>query len=83
MSPRDALHQLVDDLPEGDLPVAARLLEALRSAEDPIQRALAQAPFDDEPDDDDRDGGLTEARAEADAGGGLSTRDLRCRLGLA
>jgi hypothetical protein len=30
MSPRDALHRLVDDLPEKELPTAARVLEALR-----------------------------------------------------
>lgn len=82
MSPRDALHQLVDDLPESELPSAARLLEALRDADDPVGRVLARAPLDDEPDDDDFDGGLTEARAEADAGGGVATDELRRRLGL-
>lgn len=30
MSPRDALHRLVDDLPEKELPTATRVLEALR-----------------------------------------------------
>lgn len=31
MRPRDALHRLVDDLSEGELPAAARLLEELRT----------------------------------------------------
>ncbi len=79
MSPRDALHRLVDDLPEKELSAAARLLEALRHAEEPVTRALAQAPFDDEP-DDDFDNTLTEARAEADAGGGVTTEELWRRL---
>jgi hypothetical protein len=43
---------------------------------------LAEAPFDDEPDRDDDDDGLTEARAEAERGGGISTEELERRLGL-
>jgi hypothetical protein len=82
MSPRDAIRRLVEDLPEEDLPTALRVLEALRDTGDPVSRALVHAPLDDEPDDDDADGGLTEARADADAGRGIATPDLRRRLGL-
>jgi len=71
MSPREALHQLVDDLPEMDLPTASRVLEALRDTSDSVRRALDHAPMDDEPDADDADGGLTEARRDAEAGCGL------------
>ena len=80
MSSRDAIRRLVDDLPEEDLPTALRVLEALRDTGDPVSRALLRAPLDDEPDDDDIDGGLTEARADADAGRGIATPELR--LGL-
>lgn len=65
MSPRDALHKLVDDLPDEELPTATRVLEALRATTDPVLRALSAAPDDGEPDDDDFDGGLSEARREA------------------
>ncbi len=65
MAPRQALHRLVDALPEQDLPTASRVLEALSLTADPVGRALAAARRDDEPDDDDFDGGLSEARKEA------------------
>ena len=72
MTSRQALHHLVDDLPEPDLPTATRVLEALSLTRDPVDRSLASAPFDDEVDDDDFDGGLSEARREADHGELLS-----------
>lgn len=53
MGRREALHQLIDDLPEQDLPIATRVLEALRATGDPVLRALLSAPVDDEPDNDD------------------------------
>lgn len=61
---REALHHLVDRLPEYRLATAREVLEALGSVS-PLARSLAKAPIDDEPDDDDFDGGLTEAREEA------------------
>jgi hypothetical protein len=42
-------------------------LEALHAAPAPFY-SLEDAPLDDEPDADDRDGGLTEAHAQADRG---------------
>ena len=80
MTARDRLHLLVDELPESDVPTAERVLGALRETA-PLY-TLEDAPFDDEPDDDDRDGGLTEARAQADAGMGIPTTELEKRLGL-
>ena len=74
---REALHRLVEDLPEDDLPTAARVLEALSATADPMRRALDQAPFDDEPDDDDLDGGLKAARKEAETEPGITTAELR------
>jgi hypothetical protein len=44
--------------------------------------AIDEAPLDEEPDDDDRDGGLSEARAQAGAGLGISTTELEKRLGI-
>lgn len=83
MSPRHALHQLLDELPERDLPTVTRVLEALRATvEHPLVKALDHAPVDDEPDDDDFDGGLSEARRAADEGLGVTTVELRRELGL-
>jgi hypothetical protein len=48
------------------LVTAARILTALEQPIDPLKVALANAPLDDEPDDDDFDGGLTEALAETE-----------------
>ena len=60
-----------------------RVLEALRATvQDPLIRALDQAPADDKPDDDDFDGGLTEARSAADEGQSMTTAQLRRELGL-
>jgi hypothetical protein len=82
MTAREALHCLVDDLAEGDLITATRVLEALKVAGDPMEYTLRTAPADDEPDDDDFDGGLTEARQEAAAGDILSHEEVKRELGL-
>jgi len=76
------LHRIVDDLPEGDLPAVQRVLEALKATADPVGRALASAPADDEPDEDDFDGGLSEARRQAQSGQHLSHAEAKRELGL-
>ena len=55
---------------------AGRLLVGLTMTADPVERALLLAPIDDEPDTDDDDGGLTEARQELARGEGISTEEL-------
>lgn len=82
MTARQALHQLVDALPENDLPTATRVLQALSGTPDPVESSLARAPLDDEADDDDFDGGLTEARREAREGNLLSHDEVKRELGL-
>jgi hypothetical protein len=67
MGSRDTLHRLVDELSEDDIPIGERVLQALYKTAAP-HVPLDTAPFDDEPDDDDFDGGLTEARADAESG---------------
>jgi hypothetical protein len=47
-----------------------------------VDRGLLSAPADDEPDREDADGGLTEARQELARGEGISTEELRRELGL-
>ncbi len=66
MNTRQTLHDLVDHLPEEDLITAVRVLKGLELAPDPLKVLLENAPIDDEPDDDDFDGGLTEALQETE-----------------
>lgn len=49
MEDRQALHTLVDELPEPEVAAARRFLEYLRQTADPLRLALDSAPVDDEP----------------------------------
>jgi hypothetical protein len=82
MCHRDTLHRIVDSLPEEDLATAGRLLVGLTVTANAVERALLLAPFDDEPDTDDDDGGLTRAREELACREGISTEELERELGL-
>ena len=82
MTTRQLLHDIVDSLPERDLITAVRVLKGLELTPDPVRLALENAPVDDEPDDDDFDGGLTNARADVQAGRTTSTEELLRRLGI-
>lgn len=82
---REAIRQLVDDLDESDLPTAERLLRALRDTsgeDDPVLRALDNAPLDDEPETEEERAGAAEARAEADRGELIPHEEALRRLGL-
>jgi hypothetical protein len=80
MTARGDLHRLIDILPEGDIPTAMRVLEALSISADPVVRSLALAPIDEEPDDDDFDGGLNAARKEAQEGDLMSHDEVKRSL---
>lgn len=56
MQQRQALHTLVDEIPEQELAVAQRFLEYLRlQTVDPLRVFLSSAPWEDEPvTEDDR-----------------------------
>ena len=66
MTTREMLHGIVDELPESDLVTAVRILRGLELVPVPLETLLASALIDDEPDDDDFDGGLTEALSETE-----------------
>ena len=66
--------------PPSASPAAAEALRRLSSVS--VLQALDQAPLDDEPDDDNLDGKLTEARRAAAEGRGVTTDELRHRLRL-
>lgn len=46
MTGREALHRLIDELPEHDVEVASRILGGLKATRDPVLRALMTAPAD-------------------------------------
>jgi hypothetical protein len=79
MTTREALHRLVDELPDDALAAAERELASLR--DDPMLRALALAPVDDEPVTDEDRADLAAARAEYRRGETLSNEDVRRAMG--
>ncbi|MEA2239469.1 MAG: hypothetical protein QOC81_4193 [Thermoanaerobaculia bacterium] len=82
MTTRELLHAIVDSLPEYELKRAENMLTALNQPAASLSSVLASAPLDDEPDDDDFDGGLTAARHQAQSGQTISHEELLRRLGL-
>ena len=65
MTDKQRLHELVEKLPEDEVQAVLAYVERLEARmHDPLHRVLADAPIDDEADDDDFDGGLSEARRE-------------------
>ncbi|MBI3979616.1 MAG: hypothetical protein HY331_15655 [Chloroflexi bacterium] len=81
MTTRDDLYRLIDELPEGDLEVAKRLLEDLTSG-DPVLRALATASVDDEPETEEERLAVEEGKADLAAGRVVSLEDVKRELGL-
>jgi len=59
------LHRLVDQVPRHRLHLIARLVEAVLSEEDPVARALDNAPEDNEPVTEEDLRELDEARGAA------------------
>lgn len=84
MESRDEIHRLVDALPERQAILAKRLLEVLleeAKAEDPLLRALYNAPIDDEPVMSEEDESVKEALQAVSGGEVVSDDDLWKRLG--
>jgi hypothetical protein len=77
---RDTLHDLVDRIPEEELPAARRFLEYL--AVSPAYRAALSAPPDDEPVTDADDAAITRARDEIRAGQIVSHDEILREFGL-
>ncbi|MEJ7812312.1 MAG: hypothetical protein WKG32_18015 [Gemmatimonadaceae bacterium] len=82
MTTKERVHRLVDMLPARELETAARVLEGLAalSVSDPVARALALAPEDDEPETDEERAAVAEARAEMQRGGVIPHADVRREL---
>jgi len=84
MTVKERLHELVDELPEGAPAAAAeRMLAHLgRLQDDPVLRALIDAPLDDEPESEEEKAAVAEGLAALARGDVLSDEELRSELGL-
>jgi hypothetical protein len=81
MTTRQVVHQLLDELPDELLAMAAERLAALR--DDAFLRFLVTAPVDDEPLDDEDLAALAEARAAFERGETISLDEFERRHGAA
>jgi hypothetical protein len=79
---RESLHRLIDELPEADVPTAARVLEALHATADPVRHALDHALEDDEPETPEEATAVAAAWQERQRGESLTTAEVRRKLGL-
>ena len=77
---RNTLHDLVDRIPEAELPAAKRFLEHL--AFSPAYRAALSAAGDDEPVTDADDTAIARAREEVRAGKVVSHDEILREFGL-
>jgi hypothetical protein len=84
MTTKSVLHQLVEQLPDCEVPAAARYLRYLRDTleHDPIVRFLDAAPEEDEPTTPEETAALEEGWEAYKRGDVLSDAHLRRELGL-
>jgi hypothetical protein len=66
VTPKERLHQLVDELSDDEAAATLRLID--RRHADPLLRAIADAPEDDEPFTDDDEAAIVEVEADKAAG---------------
>ncbi len=78
---RQHAHQLIDRLPETQL---SGLVQFLKTIVDPAAAALRDAPLDDEPETEDEEVAVTEARTwlKKNGGNGIPHAEAMRRLGL-
>ena len=74
MTARERLHQIVEELPEPDAEQILRAVEQWR--DDPVSRALAAAPYDEEPETDDERAAVEQARDEVRRGDVVSAAEV-------
>jgi hypothetical protein len=77
MTTREALHRLIDELPDEE---AEQVLRALQRP-DPVRGAIDLAPEDDEPLSDDERASIREARAAVARGDVISHDELLRQIG--
>jgi hypothetical protein len=72
----------LDELPESELIAAERFLTYLRATTDPVLRALLDTPTDDEPETEEEQGAVQEAREELARSEVRTLEEVRRELGL-
>ncbi len=77
---RERIHQIVDAMPETELPEIESMLAERKIQADPFLRALAHAPEDDEAVTEEEEIAVREAYADIAAGRVVSHEDVRRRL---
>jgi predicted transcriptional regulator len=82
MTLKEKVHRLVDELPEAEMPEVARYLEHLRKKSDPLQRALREAPEDDEPITEEEAQAIEEGERDLEEGRIVTSARARVHLGL-
>jgi len=83
MTTREALHCLIDEVPEEELEHVKYLIENHRRADrDPLLFTLATAPYDDEPETPEEAAAVAEARAAIARGEVYSLDEVKRKLGL-
>jgi alkylated DNA nucleotide flippase Atl1 len=65
---KERLYRLVDRIPEDEVHTAERFLEDLAMSDDPVMRALTNAPEDDEPVTPEEEEAVREALEDIAAG---------------
>lgn len=76
---RQQAHAYLDHLPAAQVSAVRGLLEAML---DPVSRALANAPFDDEPITEEEERAVAEARASLNLNGGTPFEQVVAELGF-
>ncbi len=80
MTTRDAIHRIIDELPDGELGDVQLYLDYLRSGRDPLLLALLNAPEDDEPTTPEEDAGASEAREQYRRGDYITAEQAKREL---
>lgn len=77
---RERIHQLVGELPEGELPNVERFLRQRQDRHDPVRDALLNAPEDDEPLTPEDVAAIQEGLDAIERGETVSHHEVRRRL---
>jgi hypothetical protein len=79
MTTKERLHELVDELSEPEAKRALKLVE--KEHEDPLLRAIANAPEDDEPLSAEDEAAIADGQADIAAGRLTALEDIKHELG--
>ncbi|MGH2610599.1 MAG: hypothetical protein ACRDHF_16075 [Tepidiformaceae bacterium] len=81
MTTREALREMIDDIPDSLLGIAGDSLDRLRNwRRDPLLRSLAEAPIDDEPTMAEDIAAIEAGRKSMREGRGLTDEELDALL---